>query len=69
MRDQDSLGQELMEKIRRLPPDKIIEVENFVDFLHLRSEDELLSGAAAKLSENAFSKVWANPEDDDYDRL
>jgi hypothetical protein len=40
-----------------------------IDFLRHRSEDRFLSKAAAKLSENAFQKVWSNPEDDDYDRL
>jgi len=69
MRDQNAHGQALIDKIRSLPPEKIGEVEDFVDFLRQRSEDRLLAGAAAKLSENAFQKVWNNPEDDDYDRL
>jgi hypothetical protein len=69
MRDQNVQHQGLIEKIRSLPPEKIAEVEDFVDFLHHRSEDRLLSKAAAKLSENAFHRVWSNPEDDDYDRL
>jgi hypothetical protein len=69
MRDQNMQDQGLIEKIRSLPPEKIAEVEDFVDFLRHRSEDRLLSTAAAKLSENAFRKVWSNPEDDDYDRL
>lgn len=69
MRDQNVHGQALIEKIRSLPPDKVAEVEDFVDFLHQRGEDRLLTKAAAKLSESAFQKVWNNPEDDDYDRL
>jgi hypothetical protein len=69
MRDQNVHGQALIEKIRSLPPEKIAEVEDFVDFLRQRTEDRFLTKAAAKLSENAFQKVWNNPQDDDYDRL
>ena len=69
MRDQNVQHQGLIEKIRSLPPEKIEEVEDFVDFLGHRSKDRLLTNAATKLSENAFGKVWSNPEDDDYDRL
>jgi hypothetical protein len=69
MREQNVQEQALIEKIRALPPEKVAEVENFVDFLRQRSEDQRLTKAAAKLSEKAFQKVWDNPEDDDYDRL
>ena len=69
MREQNVKENTLIEKIRTLPPEKVAEVEDFVDFLRHRNEDGLLTQAAAKLSENAFQKVWDNPEDDDYDRL
>ena len=59
----------LIEKIRGLPPEKVAEVEDFVDFLRQRNEDRRLTQAAAKLSEKAFRKVWDNPDDADYDRL
>ncbi len=59
----------LMEKIRSLPPERIAEVEDFVDFLLQRDEDRLLVKVAAKLSEGAFRKVWDNPDDAEYDRL
>lgn len=62
-------AQELFEKIRTLPDDKIAEVEDFVDFLHCRSEDRRLTEAAARLSEEALRKIWDNPDDDAYDRL
>lgn len=60
---------ELLEKIRSLPPERVAEVEDFVDFLRVRDEDRRLTGAAAKLSEEAFTRVWDNPDDADYDRL
>jgi hypothetical protein len=59
----------IIEKIRTLPPDKIVEVEDFVDFLRQRNEDRRLTQAATKLSENALQKIWDNPDDADYDRL
>lgn len=69
MTEQNMQEQTLIEKIRTLPPEKVAEVEDFVDFLRQRNEDRRLTQAAAKLSGNAFQKVWDNPEDDDYDRL
>jgi hypothetical protein len=59
----------LMEKIITLPPEKVAEVEDFVDFLRLRLEDHRLTQAAMKLSEEAFQMVWDNPDDAVYDKL
>ena len=59
----------LLEKIRSLPPEKVAEVEDFVDFLRQRDEDWRLTRAATQLAENAFQKVWDNEDDADYDRL
>lgn len=61
--------EELLEKIKSLPPDKLAEVEDFVDFLRQRGDERGLAHAATKLSEDAFRKVWDNPDDADYDRL
>jgi len=59
----------LISKIRILPPERLMEVEDFIDFLRQTSEDRQIRLAAAKLSEDAFSKVWDNPEDAEYDSL
>ena len=59
----------LIEKIRVLPPEKLVEVEDFVDFLRQREDDRRLVRSAAKLSEAAFQKVWDNPDDAEYDQL
>lgn len=61
--------QELLEKIRSLPPDKLAEVEDFVDFLHQREEERRLTQDTASASGAAFAKVWENPDDAEYDRL
>jgi hypothetical protein len=58
----------LFEKIEQLPPQKVAEVIDFVDFLAEREERKLVE-SAAKLSEEAFMKVWDNDEDAEYDKL
>ncbi len=61
--------QELVNKIRTLPPEKIAVVDDFIEFLRHRDDDTLLRAAAAKLSEKFFQKVWDNPDDAEYDNL
>ena len=61
--------QALLEKIRTLPPERVIEVEDFIDFLRHRNEDRRLTMAASKLSEKVFHDIWDNPEDAVYDGL
>jgi hypothetical protein len=69
MSTQHAAVDKLAEKIRELPPDKQAEVEDFVDFLRLKDEERGFAQAAASLSEEAFGRVWDNPEDAAYDRL
>ncbi|MHB9103332.1 MAG: hypothetical protein ACYC2E_17720 [Sulfuricella sp.] len=61
--------QVIVEKLRALPPERVAEVEDFVDFLQSRSEARALTQAAARLAESAFGQVWNNENDADYDRL
>jgi hypothetical protein len=61
--------QVLLEKLQTLPLEKLVEVEDFVDFLRLRDDDRHLVTVAARLSEAAFAAVWDNPDDAAYDRL
>lgn len=61
--------QVLIEKIRQLPPQRLAEVEDFVDFLRTREEGQRLTQAAARASEASFAAVWDNDEDAAYDRL
>ena len=63
--DEDSI----LEKLKSLPPERVAEVEDFVDFLRVRAEEQRLVKSATRASEPAFKKVWDNPEDADYDRL
>jgi hypothetical protein len=59
---------ELIEKINALPPDKLAEVVDFVDFLAHR-DDRLLVQVAAKISEPTFAALWDNLDDAEYDQL
>lgn len=61
--------QVLIEKIMQLPPQRMAEVEDFVDFLRAREDNQRLTQAAAKASEASFAAVWNNDEDAAYDRL
>lgn len=61
--------QALLAKLKQLPPERVAEVEDFVDFLRMRNTDQRLAHAAAQASEPAFNKVWDNPDDAAYDQL
>ena len=61
--------QALFEKIKQLPPQRLAEVEDFVDFLHTREAEQGLTQAAAKASEDSFAQVWGNDDDAAYDRM
>lgn len=61
--------QVLIDKIRQLPPQRLAELEDFVDFLRTREDEQRLTLAAARASEASFAMVWDNDEDSVYDRL
>jgi len=62
-------AQVILDKLQRLSPEKIAEVEDFVDFLQQRELESQVTQAAARLAEPSFQKVWDNLEDGVYDRL
>ena len=59
----------LLEKIQALPPERIAEVEDFVEFIAARERERSLAHAAATASAPAFAAIWNNSEDDVYDAL
>ena len=61
--------QVLFEKIKLLPPQRVAEVEDFVDFLRTRDDQQRLTQASTKASEASFAVVWDNDEDAAYDRM
>jgi mRNA-degrading endonuclease RelE of RelBE toxin-antitoxin system len=58
----------VVEKLKKLPAEKLAQVEDFIDFIAERDERQLVA-AAARFSEKSFAKVWDNSEDSAYDRL
>jgi adenosine/AMP kinase len=61
--------QVLFDKIKQLPPQRLAEVEDFVDFLRTRENEQRFALAAAKASEASFAHVWDNDDDAAYDRM
>jgi hypothetical protein len=59
----------LIEKIEALPPERIAEVEDFVDFVWLREQERSLARSASAASAPAFAAIWNNPDDAVYDAL
>jgi hypothetical protein len=59
----------IIEKLKALSPEKVAEVEDFVDFLRARDGERALKRAALRAAEPAFAAVWENEDDAAYDRL
>ena len=60
---------ELIDKLEALPPERIAEVEDFIDFIKQRDQARQLTRAAATAAEPSLQKVWDNPDDAVYDTL
>ena len=61
--------QQVLQKLQSLSPQRIAEVEDFIDFLKLRDEDRQLTQAAQASSERSFDRIWNNTDDAEYDQL
>ena len=60
---------QVVQKLKTLTPDRINEVEDFIDFLSQRDTDQQLAQAAMIASEPVLNKIWNNADDAEYDRL
>lgn len=60
---------DLIHKLESLSPERIAEVEDFIDFLQQRERDDQLTCAAMNTAEPSLRKVWDNPDDAVYDSL
>lgn len=60
---------QLIEKILQLPPTRLAEVTDFVDFLRSREKDRDLTQSAAQAAIPSFAAVWDNDADAVYDKL
>ena len=59
----------LIQKIECLPPDRVAEVVDFVEFLQMKVQLQSLTRLSAQVSAPAFAVVWDNAEDEAYDAL
>ena len=59
----------IQKKLGFLAPERLVEVEDFIDFLHQRDQENQLMVNYSQASEEAFDKVWDNDEDAIYDKL
>ena len=59
--------QTLVEKIRGLQPERVVEVEDFVDFLIARDQERDLAEEVRRLSANVFRDVWNNADHPDFE--
>lgn len=61
--------EQVQQKLEHLAPERLAEVEDFIDFLRERDQDRRSRRDYAQASEAAFIKVWDNDEDAVYDEL
>ena len=57
----------LVEKLRQLPPDRLAEVEDFIDFLNQRSRQAPATVAAMAATQPVLESIWDNEADAVYD--
>ncbi|MBI4681397.1 MAG: toxin-antitoxin system, antitoxin component, Xre family protein [Nitrospirae bacterium] len=56
-------------EIGKLPGNLLAEVFDFIQFLEIKREKNLLVKASQELSTASFEKIWDNKEDAVYDSL
>ena len=61
--------EQVVQKLQALTPNRIDEVEDFIDFLSQRDRDRQLTKATAIVSESRLKTLWSNPYDAEYDKL
>lgn len=59
----------MVSRLRRKIAQRLAEVEDFVDFLRVRDEENCYATAVAKASELSLAADWDNDEDASYDRM
>ncbi|MDR4515565.1 hypothetical protein [Nitrosomonas sp.] len=61
--------EQVLQKLQTLTPERVKEVEDFIDFLRQRDDERQLARATMSASEEPLNTVWNNPDDAEYDRL
>jgi len=55
----------ILKNIETLPPEKLQEIIDFIDFLQIRSQlqQSMVDESSLLLQQNALAKIWENEED------
>lgn len=61
--------EQVIKKLEHLSQQRIAEVDDFIDFLRQKDNEESLREDFTRASEAAFGDVWDNDEDAAYDAL
>ncbi len=64
-----TLVETMVKKLDHMSPERLAEVDDFIDFLIQRDRDTQLYKDFAQASESVFEKVWDNDDDAVYDSL
>jgi len=64
-----SIKDTLKKEIDRLPDDVLAEILDFIQFLEMKLDKNLLARASQEMSQASFDRVWDNEEDAAYDNL
>lgn len=64
-----SVKEMIKNEIDKLPENLLQEVFDFIQFLEIKRERNLLVKASHELSKTSFEKIWDNEEDAVYDSL
>lgn len=59
----------MIKKLDHISPERLDEINDFIDFIRSRDRDTRLHKDFAQASELAFAKVWDNDDDAIYDAL
>jgi hypothetical protein len=62
-------AQQILKKLEHLSPERLAELDDFIDFLNQRDQGDRLRRDFAQASEAAFAKVWDNDDDAVHDDL
>jgi hypothetical protein len=60
---------DMVRKLNHMSPDRLAEINDFIDFIRTRDQGLNLNIEFSQASESAFAKVWNNDDDAAYDAL
>jgi hypothetical protein len=59
----------VLKKLQSLPPERLMEVDDFIDFISERASERGFTAIALAASEPSLTGIWDNVEDAAYDEL